>query len=188
MFLIVGLGNPGKEYESTRHNIGFRIVDFFVDQNDFSPFKEIKKYKCLLSEGRIGNKEVTVIKPQTFMNLSGKSAKAILNFYKLNPAQDLLVIGDDADVKIGQVKTQKGKSSAGHKGVQSIINEVGTKDFTRLRIGIDSDDVSYQTLKESGGLENLVLKNFTAEEESILLSAFDLANEQIKELIANNEI
>ncbi|MDD4409819.1 MAG: aminoacyl-tRNA hydrolase [Candidatus Pacebacteria bacterium] len=184
MQLIVGLGNPGKEYEYTRHNIGFRIVDFFATQNNFSDFKESKKYKCLISEGKIGNEDIIIIKPQTFMNLSGKSTKAIMSFYKLSPENDLIVVGDDADVEIGKVRVQKGKSSAGHKGVQSIINELNTKEFTRLRIGIDSDNIAYRTLKENGGLENLVLKNFTEEEETILSTVFDLADKQIKGILA----
>lgn len=188
MFIIVGLGNPGKEYEYTRHNIGFRIVDFFANQNDFSRFKESKKYNCHISEGSIEGKEVIIIKPQTFMNLSGKPAKALINFYKLNPLKDLIVAGDDADVKIGQIKIQQGKSSAGHKGVQSIINELGTKDFIRLRIGIDSNDPAYKIPAEAEGLENVVLKNFTENEEEILSPTIIEANEQIKKIIINNGI
>ena len=117
------------------------------------------------------------------MNLSGKTTRSILDFYKLNPIEDLIVIGDDADVRIGYIKVQKDKSSAGHRGVQSIIDEVGTKGFTRLRIGIDSDDTIYKTLKKENGLEGLVLKNFTEEEESTLSSVFNEASEQLINII-----
>lgn len=185
MFLIVGLGNPGKEYKYTRHNIGFRIVDFFVQQNALPDFKESKKYKCLISEGTIGKEHVIVIKPQTFMNLSGKSVTSIIDFYKIDPIKNLIVIGDDADISIGQIKVQKGKSSAGHKGVQSIINELGTKEFTRLRIGIDSEEESFQIIKEHHGLEGLVLKDFTEEEESILSDVFNIACQEINTIINN---
>jgi len=185
MFIIVGLGNPGKEYEYTRHNIGFRIVDFFVYQNGFSQFKLSKKYNALLSEGFVDGKDAIVIKPQTFMNLSGKSVHPLVDFYKLDPVNHLVVVGDDADVSIGQIKIQKGKSSAGHKGVQSIIDELGTKDFTRIRIGIDSDDPEYKIPVSENGLEGVVLKNFTESEEDILENVISEASEHIKNIVEN---
>lgn len=185
MIIIVGLGNPGSQYEYTRHNIGFRIVDFFVNQNNFSKFRLSKKYSALVSEGVVDGKDAIIIKPQSFMNLSGKSVRPILDFYKLDARNDLVVIGDDADVKIGQVKIQKGKSSAGHKGVQSIIDEVSTKDFTRLRIGIDSDDPEYSIPASKNGLESVVLKNFTETEEGFLEISISEACEHIKNIILN---
>ncbi|MCK9578374.1 aminoacyl-tRNA hydrolase [bacterium] len=185
MFIIVGLGNPGKEYEYTRHNIGFRVVDFFAYQNGFSEFKLSKKYNALLSEGTIDGMDAILIKPQTFMNLSGKSVRSILDFYKLDPKKDLIVISDDADVTIGQIKIQRGKSSAGHKGVKSIIDETGTKDFLRLRIGIDSEDPAYKLPAEESGLEAVVLKNFTATEEEILDNTISEASEHIKNILLN---
>jgi len=185
MFIIVGLGNPGKEYEYTRHSIGFRIVDFFAYQNGFTQFKQSKKYNALLSEGSINDIDVILIKPQTFMNLSGKSVRPILDFYKLDPKKDLIVVGDDADVNIGQIKIQAGKSSAGHKGVKSIIDEVNTKDFLRLRIGIDSDDPAYKIPAKENGLESVVLKNFTESEEEILQTTISEASEHIKNIIIN---
>lgn len=185
MFIIVGLGNPGKEYEYTRHNIGFRVVDFFAYENGFSEFKFSKKYNALLSEGSFDGTDVILIKPQTFMNLSGKSVRSILDFYKLDPKKNLIVIGDDADVTIGQIKIQKSKTSAGHKGVQSIIDETGTKDFVRLRIGIDSDDPAYKIPAEENGLEAVVLKNFTESEEEILSNTISEASEHIKNILLN---
>ncbi|MFA5080197.1 MAG: aminoacyl-tRNA hydrolase [Candidatus Paceibacterota bacterium] len=186
MFIIVGLGNPGKEYEFTRHNIGFRTVDFFVDKNNFSKFRHSKKYNAFVSEGLIGETEVLIIKPQTFMNLSGKSVRPLIDFYKLELKNELIVISDDADVPIGQVKIQKGKSSAGHKGVQSIIDELGTKEFIRLRVGIDSDDPTYKIPAKENGLEAVVLKNFTESEEKLLKIAISEACEHIEKIILND--
>ncbi|MCK9393286.1 MAG: aminoacyl-tRNA hydrolase [Candidatus Paceibacterota bacterium] len=187
MFIVVGLGNPGKEYECTRHNIGFRIVDFFVDQNNFSKFRHSKKYNAFVSEGLIRDSEALIIKPQSFMNLSGTSIRTIIDFYKLNPTSDLIVVSDDADVKIGQIKIQKGKSSAGHKGVQSIIKEVGTKEFTRIRIGIDSEDPAYRIPALQNGLEDVVLKNFTESEEKVLKNVISEACEHIKNIISSDK-
>jgi PTH1 family peptidyl-tRNA hydrolase len=188
MFIVIGLGNPGKEYEYTRHNIGFRTVDFFAEQNSFSHFKESKKHKCLISEGLIGENEVLIIKPLTFMNLSGKSVRSLIDFYKLDPTKNLIAIGDDADVKIGEMKVQQGKSSAGHKGIKSIIDELGTKDFIRLRIGIDSEDPAYKIPAEKEGLESVVLKNFTSQEEEVLSTVIAEASEQIRNIILNDHL
>ncbi|MDD5639853.1 MAG: aminoacyl-tRNA hydrolase [Candidatus Pacebacteria bacterium] len=185
MFIIVGLGNPGKEFEYTRHNIGFRVVDFFAEQNNFPEFKLSKKYNALLTEGVLGNVNVILVKPQTFMNLSGKTVRSIIDFYKLDAKKDLIVVGDDADVLIGEIKIQKGKASAGHKGVQSIIDELGMKDFTRIRIGIDSDDPAYKIPVSENGLESVVLKNFTESEEYILKNVISEASEHIKNIIEN---
>ena len=183
MLLIIGLGNPGKEYENTRHNIGFKIVDSFAEKNDFPAFQESSKHQSLISEKTIHNKKVILLKPQTFMNLSGKAVKSVTNFYKLNPTKDIIVIGDDADLKIGKINIQSGKSSAGHKGVQSIINELGTKEFIRMRIGIDSNHEIYRTIKKESGLEGLVLMNFLPEEELILLPVIEESNQALNNLI-----
>ncbi|MFA6251799.1 MAG: aminoacyl-tRNA hydrolase [Candidatus Paceibacterota bacterium] len=185
MFIIAGLGNPGKEFEYTRHNLGFRVVDFFACQNGFPEFKFSKKYNALLSEGLVGGIDVILIKPQTFMNLSGKPVRSLIDFYKLEAKKNLIVVNDDADVQIGEIKIQKGKASAGHKGVQSIIDEVGTKDFLRLRIGIDSEEPAYRIPLNESGLEGVVLKNFTQIEEDILQTTISEASEHIKNIIIN---
>jgi PTH1 family peptidyl-tRNA hydrolase len=182
MYLIVGLGNPGNEYEYTRHNIGFRIVDFFAMTNSFDGFRKYKD-DCLVSEGIVDGEKIILVKPQTFMNRSGKPVRSLLSFYKLDPEKSLIVIGDDADISIGTIRSQKGKSSAGHKGVQSIIDEVGTKEFIRLRIGIDSEEEIYKTLKEEGGLENLVLKRFTDTEEELLEKVMKESAEELSSII-----
>jgi PTH1 family peptidyl-tRNA hydrolase len=143
MYLIVGLGNPGKKYEKTRHNIGFRVID------------ELEK--------SVFNFDITLLKPDSFMNNSGKAVKECLNYYKI-PAANLIVIHDDIDLAFGIIKLNKNSSSAGHKGVQSIIDTLKTQDFTRIRIGISPKSEARISKSETDTAE-FVLKNFTKNEE-----------------------
>jgi PTH1 family peptidyl-tRNA hydrolase len=162
MILIAGLGNPGLKFKNTRHNLGFRIVEGFVKKNNFPDFKFSKKFKVEISEGDFNNK-IILAKPQTFMNESGKAIKLLTRTYKPE-ADHLIIIHDDIDLDLGKIKIVKNRGAAGHKGVQSIINELDTKDFIRLRIGIKPR--SYKL--EARSLENFVLKKFNKEEEKIL--------------------
>ena len=140
MFLIVGLGNPGEKYENTRHNIGFRIID------------ELES---------LGLEKVILAKPKTFMNESGKTVKLLVTRYKL-PVTNLFVIHDDIDLPLGKIRISKGSGSAGHKGVQSIIDALGTKNFTRIRIGICPEAGKPESV------EKFVLQKFTKSEQKIL--------------------
>jgi len=142
MKLIVGLGNPGSKYEKTRHNIGFMVIDFLIQSKQFD------------------SKKIKLIKPQTMMNNSGQEVKSIADYYKI-PAQDILVIHDDIDLPLGQIKIQQNRSSAGHKGVQSIIDSLGTKDFIRMRIGIRPEELTIDT-------EKFVIQKFTPQEQKII--------------------
>jgi len=167
MIFIVGLGNPGKKFEKTRHNIGFRIVDEFAQKRDvyfFPDFKISKKFKAEISEGKIADQEVILAKPRTFMNNSGKSVKKLIKNCKLK-IENLFVIHDDLDLPLGKIMIVKNRGSAGHKGVQSIIDELGTKDFVRFRIGINPSSTFYAVVQN---VENFVLQKFTKEEEKIL--------------------
>jgi peptidyl-tRNA hydrolase, PTH1 family len=133
--LIVGLGNPGKEYDKTRHNIGYVCVDEFVAKNtDMSGWVNKKDLKCLLSDGRLGETRVFAIKPTTFMNLSGESVQAVCDFYKIHP-NNTVVVHDELDIPFGQIRTRMGGTSAGHNGIKSIIDHLG-EDFNRIRIGV----------------------------------------------------
>jgi PTH1 family peptidyl-tRNA hydrolase len=163
MFLIVGLGNPGKQYENTRHNVGFRILDSLAGQDGWE-----NKYDSLL----IKMDEVILAKPQLFMNLSGKSVAQILKFY---PNAQLVVVHDELDLPLGSMKVMKNINSAGHNGVQSIIDEIGTKDFIRIRIGIDNPD----TKQEIPG-DAYVLQKFTDQEEEIIKPILLQAQEAIE--------
>lgn len=133
--LLVGLGNPGKEYDGTRHNIGFEVLDYFVQKSDdMSDWVAKKDLKCQMSDGRLGETRVIAIKPQTFMNNSGEAVQAVANFYKINP-DNICVIHDEIDVNFGQIRTRVGGSSAGHNGIKSVISHIGDG-FGRIRIGI----------------------------------------------------
>lgn len=161
MILVIGLGNPGEKYKSTRHNIGFRIIDQLAEKHGFPDFKLQKRSNALISEGVIGREKTVLAKPKTFMNNSGKAVREMINYYKIK-RDNLWIIHDDIDLPLGKIKVSKGQGAAGHKGVISIIEELKTKDFWRIRIGI---------LPEKGKpkeTEKFVLQKFTkAEGEKI---------------------
>lgn len=138
--LIVGLGNPGKDYDNTRHNIGFACVDHFVEQQKMPGWVNKRDLKCSLSSGMVGDKRIIVIKPTTFMNVSGAAVQMTAHFYKINPA-DVLVIHDELDIPFGQIRSRREGSAAGHNGIKSIIERLG-EDFGRIRIGIGNDNTS----------------------------------------------
>ena len=134
-FIIAGLGNPGRKYENTRHNLGFITVDKIAEDNDIS-VKKIK-FKSLVGEGVIGSDKVILMKPQTFMNNSGEALREIVNFYKV-PPENLIVIYDDFDIPIGSIRVRKFGSAGTHNGMRSVIRLLGFDNFPRIRIGIDS--------------------------------------------------
>ena len=156
MKIIIGLGNPEKKYESTRHNLGRLIVKSFQEQVGFSDFKLKKKLQSLISEDKFNGEKIILALPGTFMNLSGKAIKSLIANYKLS-IKDVWIIYDDFDIELGKLKISENKSSAGHNGIQSIIDELKTKDFTRFRIGIRPKRIPKT-------LEKFVLKKFTEKE------------------------
>ena len=162
MKLIVGLGNPGKEYVNTRHNVGFLALDKIVEKFKAGDFKMDKKFNAETLKIKVGSEDIILIKPQTFMNESGKAVRKIVDFYKLEPKKDLVVIYDDIDIALGKVKIALKGSSAGHRGLQSIIDLLATEDFMRIRIGIGRPD------NEKTKIEDWVLQAFKSEEKDIL--------------------
>lgn len=138
MKLIVGLGNPGNEYRNTRHNAGFLALDLVAKELGINI--ETKKFKALIGEGFYKGEKVILVKPQTYMNLSGESVGLIMKYYDLY-LEDLLVISDDLDLSLGMIRYKEKGSSGGQKGIASIIKHLGTSDFSRLRIGIGKSDV-----------------------------------------------
>ncbi len=132
--LVVGLGNPGKEYDGTRHNIGFACLDAFAKANDFGPWIDKKDLKCQQATATLAGTRVILIKPTTFMNLSGDAVQAVANFYKI-AASNLVVVHDELDIPFGQIRLRIGGGSAGHNGLKSIISHLG-EGFARVRIGI----------------------------------------------------
>lgn len=133
--LLVGLGNIGKQYENTRHNVGFAIIDEFVRKNDLGGWTEKKDLKCHLASGQLGETRVLAIKPTTLMNLSGQAVQAVANFYKLPPA-NIVVVHDELDIDFGQIRTRTGGSSAGHNGIKSVTQMIGDENYGRVRVGI----------------------------------------------------
>ncbi len=159
--LLVGLGNPGKEYELTRHNVGFMCIDEFVAKTDgMDDWIQKKDLKCLLSTGRIGEARVIAIKPATFMNLSGEAVQAVVNFYKISPNQ-IAVIHDELDIDFGQIRLRQGGSDAGHNGIKSVSQHIG-EDYARIRIGVGPK----QPVKIKS--EDFILQKFSAAEQEQL--------------------
>ncbi|MFC1734097.1 aminoacyl-tRNA hydrolase [candidate division KSB1 bacterium] len=158
MKLIVGLGNPGKKYENTRHNVGFMAVQWLVDSFAFEPFKKSAKHKCEMTEGFIGSEKVILMKPQTFMNLSGQAVQSVAQFYKI-PVEDAIIISDDVNIDTGTLRIRRSGSAGGHNGLKSIIQELGTDEFVRVRIGIKP------LIEFKGDLEDYVLGKLTKDEQ-----------------------
>ncbi len=133
MFLIAGLGNPTKKYEGTRHNTGFCVIDRIA--KDYHISVETKKYQALCGRGLIGGQSVLLLKPQTYMNLSGESVRAAADFYRI-PPEEILVIFDDVSLDVGQLRIRKKGSAGGHNGIKSIIAHLGSQDFPRIKVGV----------------------------------------------------
>jgi len=170
MKLIAGLGNYGPEYEKTRHNYGFMVIDEIQRKHDFPDFKLDKEHNALISK----KGEVLLVKPQTYMNESGKAIKSIASYYKID-IKDIIVIHDDAETNLGEIKEVESRSAAGHNGVRSIIDELKTNEFKRLKLGINSNDPSFKNKP----LDETVLKNFSKAEEIVALEVIEKATELI---------
>lgn len=159
--IIVGLGNPGKSYDLTRHNVGFSCIDAFVQQADeMADWIQKKDLKALISTGKLGDKQVIAMKPTTFMNLSGEAVQAVAHFYNIVPA-DIIVIHDELDIDFGQIRLRVGGSSAGHNGIKSVSQHIG-EDYGRIRIGVGPKHPA--KIKS----EDFVLQKFTAQEQAQL--------------------
>lgn len=129
MYLIIGLGNPGQHYAGTRHNIGFMMLDYIAEKNNLTFLDS--KWNALVSKAVVWDESLVLLKPQTFMNLSGTAVAQAVNFYKLQPA-NIIVIHDDLDMEFGRLKIVSGGGDGGHKGIRSIIEHLGTKNFPRI--------------------------------------------------------
>lgn len=164
---IIGLGNPGTKYDKTRHNIGFDILDRFADFWQMS-WQENRRFKGYFSEGRaVRNQKIYLLKPLTYMNRSGESIRAVMDWYKLEP-ESLLVVYDDMDLALGRLRIRLSGSAGGHNGIKSAIAHVGGQNFPRLRIGIGKTNPDRETISH-------VLGKFTPEEKPIVSEAMELA-------------
>jgi peptidyl-tRNA hydrolase, PTH1 family len=157
MFLIIGLGNPGEKYENTRHNLGFMVLDAIVKENNFPGFSFDKNFHAKISQGVIASEKIILVKPQTFMNLSGGAVKEIASYYKIT-GQNLWVVHDDIDIVLGKIKISQDSGPGGHNGIKSIIENLGTQNFVRFRAGIQPEK------GKPKNVENFVIKNFLKQE------------------------
>lgn len=162
MKLIIGLGNPGKRYENTRHNLGFLAINKLAEKIEIDDWKIKMQFNANITQGNFNNEKIILAKPQTFMNNSGITVKSIADYYKISN-EEILIIHDDIDLPLGKIKIQQSRGAAGHKGVQSIIDALGTKDFTRIRLGIKP--INKEIIIET---EKLVLQKFSKDEEKIV--------------------
>ena len=182
MKIIIGLGNPGKKYEKTRHNAGFIVVDGIVKNEELKMnqlnWKESKKTQALVCKTKINGEEIEFLKPTTFMNNSGVAvAYAIKNHFKLKP-ENIIVVHDDKDLSLGEIRIQTNRGSAGHNGVKSIIEHLGTQNFTRARIGVAPTGG-----QNMGDTAEFVLKKFTKEEQEMMNEIVEKAVKKIVTLI-----
>jgi peptidyl-tRNA hydrolase, PTH1 family len=184
MKIIVGLGNPEKDYADTRHNIGFAFADKLKELWDFEDYKYQNNYDAWLSQGSLGDEKIILVKPETFMNESGRAVKKIMQFYKLT-ADDIIVIHDDLDIAIGKFKIATDSSSAGHNGVQDIIDKLGTQKFKRIRVGI-GEATEEGAIRCHLGAHDFVLAKFTEEEkEKIYPALLQIIETELPKLIQN---
>lgn len=163
MYVIAGLGNPDKKYEKTRHNVGFDVIDAISKKYNVELTE--KKHRALCGSGYIAGQKVLLVKPQTYMNLSGESIQAILNFYKLDAADGLLVIYDDINLAPGRIRVRAKGSAGGHNGIKNIIAMTGTQEFARIRIGVGEKPQGWD-------LADYVLGRFSKEERALVEDAF----------------
>ncbi len=159
MYIIAGLGNPGKEYGNPRHNVGYEVIDALAEKYNISVLE--LKHKALLGKGYIEGQKVILMKPLTYMNLSGESLRMAVDYYKADAEQDLIVISDDVSLPPGQLRVRKKGSAGGHNGLKNIIKMLGTENFRRIRLGVGEKPKAYD-------LADWVLGHFNKEERAVM--------------------
>lgn len=175
MYLVAGLGNPGTQYEMTRHNIGFEVIDYIADKYNVKVKK--LKFKGLYGEFNLGGEKVILLKPQTYMNLSGDSIRDFASFFKI-PVENIIVISDEVNLPAGKVRIRKSGSAGGHNGLKSIIYQLSSDNFPRIRLGVDAP------LREKADLADFVLARFSKEEIPLLEDAIVRASGAVTEIIS----
>jgi len=170
MYIIVGLGNPKTEYKNTRHNVGFDVIDALADKYGIK--MDQKKHRAVCGKGIIEGQKVILAQPQTFMNLSGLSVMDLVNFYKADPKTELIIIYDDIDLSLGQIRIRKQGTAGGHNGMKSVIGAVNTTEFTRIRMGVGAKPKDFD-------LADYVLGHFTNAERKVVDEAVGMAVDAI---------
>jgi PTH1 family peptidyl-tRNA hydrolase len=180
MKLVVGLGNPGKKYEKTRHNVGFLVLDALQEKlkdEAIGAWEYSKKFQAEIAGCTVRNEKIILVKPQTFMNESGVSVAALANFYKIQ-STDIIVVHDDKDIPLGEIKVQQDRGSAGHNGIKSIIEHIGTQNFFRIRVGVANENTA-----KIENIADFVLSKFGLFEKGKLKLKIQHAIDEILKLI-----
>ncbi len=180
MYLVIGLGNPGQHYTKNRHNIGFRLVDYLADKYNISLKRN--ECRCAVGTGKIGDEEVLLAKPKTYMNNSGVAVSRLLQKFSVIPAQ-IIVLYDDLDLPLGQLRVRSRGSAGGHKGIKSIIAEIGTSDFKRIKIGIGRPDAGKTERALEEEIVSYVLSDFTTAEEEKVNTVIATAADALQNLL-----
>lgn len=178
MYIIVGLGNPTRQYEHTRHNIGFDAIDFMIDKYRIS-YSGIK-HRAMYGKGLVAGQKVIVAKPVTYMNLSGEAVRQLVEYYKIDPESELIVIYDDISLAPGQLRIRRKGSAGGHNGMKSIISELGTQNFIRIKLGVGEKPKDWD-------LADYVLSHFSKEERTLVEEAIERCAQAVT-LILEDEI
>lgn len=176
MKIIAGLGNPGQKYDKTKHNTGFMTMDHYLDEKGLSLDKD--KFEGLWTKQKINGEDVILLEPQTYMNESGRSVSQVANFFKVDP-EDILIIQDDMDMPIGKIRIRANGKSGGHNGIKSIIRDLGTEKFNRLKIGIRHP--------KNVTVVSWVLTPFNDEQQKLMDDAFDTSVKIIDDFIAGRD-
>lgn len=174
MYIIVGLGNPERKYDGTRHNIGFSALTVLADTYGIS--MDIKKHKAVCGKGVIEGQKVLLAMPQTYMNLSGESVRELVDYYKINPEEELIVIYDDINLAPGKLRIRPKGSAGGHNGIKNIIAHLGTQIFPRIRVGVGEKPKGWD-------LADYVLGRFSREEEPVIREALEKTTKACCEII-----
>ncbi len=176
MYIIVGLGNPEKKYVNTRHNIGFDVIDAIAEKNDIVMGE--KKHKALIGKGIVAGQKAVLVKPLTYMNLSGESVRSVIDFYKVDEKSELIVISDDVSLDMGQIRIRKRGSDGGHNGLKNIIMHLGHDEFIRVRMGVGEKPPRMD-------LADYVLGHFSAEEREVMNEGARTATLAIEKVITD---
>lgn len=177
MFIIVGLGNPTPEYEGTRHNVGFEVIDALARKYNIDV--DMKKHRAYIGKGMIEGQKVILAKPQTYMNLSGESVRSLLDYYKVDEEQELLVIYDDISLGVGQIRIRAKGSAGGHNGIKNIIAYLGGQVFPRIKVGVGEKPPKWD-------LADYVLGHFSKEEQEQMEEGYEHAVCAVKEIVTGN--
>lgn len=175
MFIIAGLGNPTLQYRGTRHNVGFDVIDTLADKYNIAV--ETRKSRALIGKGIIAGQKVLLVKPQTYMNLSGESIGELVSYYKVDEEQELLVIYDDVSLDVGQLRIRRKGSAGGHNGIKDIIRHLGTDVFPRIKIGVGEKPKGYD-------LADYVLGHFSREEREMMEEGYQKAAGAVEMILA----